>query len=98
MAKTLMDEIEINAHKEVTDDLCEAYDVQQTRTQNNQLSLISRQLAYMLVQITDGGARAIGRNEDTENGFDNWGPLHAQFSLPERARATNLLNEIIGFR
>ena len=83
----------------VDDDLCEAFDVQQTRTQNNQLSLFSRQLAYMLVQITDGGARAIGRNEDTENGFDNWGPLHAQFSLPERARATSLLTRLtIGFR
>ena len=53
--------------KVVTDSLCEAYDVQQTGTQNNQLSLFSKQLAYMLAQITDGGARAIVRNEDTEN-------------------------------
>ena len=37
------------------------------------------------------------RNEDTENGFEIWQRLHKQFSLPERARATNLLNEIIGF-
>ena len=51
-----------------------------------------------LAQITDGAARAIVRNEDTENGFEIWRRLHSQFSLPERARSTNLLNEIIGFR
>ena len=49
------------------------------------------------VQITDGAARSTVRNEDTENGFEIWQRLHKQFSLPERARATNLLNEIIGF-
>eukprot|EP00439_Symbiodinium_sp_Y106_P075560 s829_g15.t1 len=69
LAKTMMDEIETNAQKVVTDSLREAYDVQQTGTQNNQLSLFSKQLAYMLAQITDGAARAIVRNEDTENGI-----------------------------
>ena len=96
--QTLMDEIEINARKVVTDDLCEAYDVPQTRTQNNQLSMFARQLPYMLAQITDGAARAIARNEETENGFEIWRRLYNQFSLPTRARATNLLNEIIAFR
>eukprot|EP00439_Symbiodinium_sp_Y106_P079659 s26_g18.t1 len=98
LAKTLMDEIELNAQKVVTDGLCEGYDVQQTTTQNNQLSLFSKQLAYMLAQITDGAAKAIVRNEDTENGFEIWRRLFNQFSLPSRARATNLLNEIIAFR
>ena len=83
--------------KVVTDGLCEAYDVQQThalRTTN----CVAKQLAYMLAQITDGAARAIVRNEDTENGFEIWRRLFNQFSLPTRARATNLLNEIIAFR
>ena len=57
LAKTLMDEVELNAQKVVTDSLCEAYDVQQIQTQNNQLSLFAKQLAYMLAQITDGAAR-----------------------------------------
>ena len=52
----------------------------------------------MLAQITDGAARAIVRNEDTENRFEICCRMHKQFSQPERARATNLLNEIIGFR
>ena len=98
LAKTMMDEIETNAQKVVTDSLREAYDVQQTGTQNNQLSLFSKQLAYMLAQITDGAARAIVRNEDTEDGFEIWRRLFNQFSLPSRARATNLLNEIVAFR
>ena len=72
--------------------------MQQTQTQNNQLSLFAKQLAYMLAQITDGAARAIVRNEDTENGFEIWRRLFNQLSLPTRARATNLLNEIIAFR
>ena len=42
LAKTMMDDIETNAQKVVTDSLCEAYDVQQTGTQNNQLSLFSK--------------------------------------------------------
>ena len=93
-----MDEIEVNAQTVVTDSLCEAYNLQQTSSQNNQLSLFAKQLAYMLAQITDGAARAIVRNEDTENGFEIWRRLYNQFSLPTRARATNLLNEIIAFR
>ena len=70
----------------IDDDLCEAVD--------NHLPLFSR-LAYTLAQITDGAARAIVRNE---NRFEIWRILHKQISLPERARAANLLNEIIGFR
>ena len=98
LAKTLMDEIELNAQKVVTDGLCEAYDVQQTTTQNNQLSMFVKQLAYMLPQIADGAARAIVRNEDTEDGFEIWRRLFNQFSLPSRARATNLLNETVASR
>ena len=60
--------------------------------------MFAKQLAYMLAQITDGAARAIVRNADTENGFAIWRRLFNQFSLPSRARATNLLNEIIAFR
>ena len=68
-----MDGIESNSQKVATDSLCGAYDVQQTTTQSNQLSLLAKQLAYyMLAQITDGAARAIVRNQDTENGFEIW--------------------------
>ena len=56
-----MDDVE-GSNVAITDDLCEAFNVQQNRTQNDQLSLFSRQLAYMLAQITDGAARAIVRN------------------------------------
>ena len=97
LAKLLMDDVE-GSNRTITDDLCEAFNVQQNRMQNDQLSRFSRQLAYMWAQITDGAARANVRNEDTENGFEIWRRLGNQFSLPERARSTNFLNEIIGFR
>ena len=97
VANMMMDGVE-GSNRVIDDELCEAFDVQQTRSQNNQLSLFCRRLAYKLAQITDGAARAIVRNEDTENGFEIWRRLHKQFSLPQRVRATNLLNEIIGFR
>ena len=89
-----MTDDEGGSNRVIDDDLSEAFDVQQTRTQNNQLSLFSRQLAYMLAQATDCAARAMVRNEDIGTGRR----LHKQFSLPERARATNQLNEISGFR
>ena len=53
---------------DINDDSCEAFDVQ--RSQHNQLSRFSRQLAYMLAQITDGAARAIVSDEDTDNGLE----------------------------
>ena len=50
LAKTLMDEIETNPTQIVTDGLCEAYDVQQTQTQNNQLSRL-RDLAKTVQSV-----------------------------------------------
>ena len=40
LAKLLMDEVETASNKVITDQLCEAFDVQQTQTQNNQLSIV----------------------------------------------------------
>ena len=79
------------------DDLCEAFDVQQTRTQNNQLSLFSHQLAYMLAQSTVGAAGAIVRNEDTENGFEIWRRLQSVLTA-RKSESHSLLTETIGFR
>ena len=51
----------------------------------------------MLAQISDGRARWIVGNEDKKV-FETWGRLLKQFSLPARARPTNLMNEIIAFK
>ena len=40
IAKMMMDDVE-GSNRVMNDDLCEAFDVQQTRSQNNQLSLFS---------------------------------------------------------
>ena len=47
------------ANTVITDEASEAFDIRQTRSQTNQVPLLSRQLAYMLAQITDGVARAV---------------------------------------
>ena len=63
-----MDDVE-RSNSVIDDDLCEAFDVQQTRTQNHQLSLFSRHLAYILAQTTDGAARAI---DCSQRGHGEW--------------------------
>ena len=89
----MMDDVE-GPNRVIDDDLREAFDVQQTRTQNkqqnSQLSLFSRQLADMLAQITDGAARAIVRNEVTENGFEIWRRLRNLFSLARKSESHEL--------
>ena len=59
--------------------------------------MFSTQLAYLLAQILHGSARAIVRREGTENGLENWRRLSNQVALPERTKATSLLNEILSF-
>ena len=53
LAYLMMDDVE-GANIVITDDLREAFDIQQTRSETNQVTLFSGQLAYMLAQITDG--------------------------------------------
>ena len=51
IAKMMMDGVE-GSNRVIDDGLFEAFVVRQMRSQNNQLSQFSRQLAYMLAQIT----------------------------------------------
>ena len=67
----MTDDVE-GSNRVIDDDSCEVFDVHTARTEKDQLSLFSRQLAYVLAQISDGAARATVRNEDTENGFEIW--------------------------
>ena len=48
VANMMMDGVE-GSNRVIDDELCEAFDVQQTRSQNNQL-LFCRRLAYKLAQ------------------------------------------------
>ena len=58
----------------------QAFNVQQNRTKNDRLPLFSRQLAYMSAQITDGAARAVVRNEGTQNEVEILRSLREQFA------------------
>ena len=61
IAKLMIDDVE-GSSVMFTDGLYEGFDVQQKRAQNNQLSLFSKQLAYMLAQVSDGAGSAIVRD------------------------------------
>ena len=51
----------------------------------------------MLAQSTVGAARAIVRNEDTENGFEIWRRLQSVLTA-RKSESHSLLTEIISFR
>ncbi|OLP84998.1 hypothetical protein AK812_SmicGene34069 [Symbiodinium microadriaticum] len=67
LAKRKMDDVE-GSQRVTADDLSEAFDMQQTGAQSNQLLWLFslRQVACMLAQISDGAAWAIPAIEDTE--------------------------------
>ena len=63
-----------------------------------QLMVFSRQLHYLLAQITEGPARLIVRLNERGSGFEFWRQLHERFSLPDRARGVSLLSQLLDFK
>ena len=63
-----------------------------------QLLVVSRQLHYLLAQITEGPARLIVRLNERGNGFESWRQLRERFSLPDRARGVSLLSPLLDFK
>ena len=66
--------------------------------QDVQILVFSRQLHYLLAQITEGPARLIVRLNEHGNGFESWRQLHERFSLPDRARGVSLLSQLLDFK
>ena len=65
---------------------------------NSNLIVFSKQLHYLLAQITDGSARLVVRLNEHGNGFETWRQLYERFSLPDRARGVSLLSRILDFK
>ena len=65
---------------------------------NSNLIVFSKQLHYLLAQITDGPARLVVRLNEHGNGFETWRQLYDRFSLPDRARGVSLLSRILDFK
>ena len=61
----------------------------------HQLVDFSRQLNYLLAQITEGPGGFIVRLNAAANAFESWRQLHARFALPDRARGVSLLGQLL---
>ena len=60
-----------------------------------QLVMFSKQLHYLLAQLTQEAAKTTVRLNMDGNGFETWRALYERFSLPDRARSVNYLSRII---
>ena len=60
--------------------------------------IFSRQLHYLLAQITEGPERLVVRLNEGGNGFETWRKLHDRFSLPDRARGVSLLSRLLDYK
>ena len=94
-AQFMMDRLE-GRDEVCTDQHIEDYE---TRSAPGQaLIAFSRQLHYLLAQITDGPARLVVRLNEGGNGFETWRKLYDRFSLPDRARGVSLLSRLLDFK
>ena len=92
-AQFMMDRLE-GAHDVCTDQRIEDYGAANCPGQQ----LFSRQVHYLLAQITEGPARLVVRLNEGGNGFETWRKLHDRFSLPDRARRVSLLSRLLDFK
>ena len=58
---------------------------------------LSRQLHYLLANLTEGPAKTIVRNNTLNNGLETWRRLCNKFALPGATRHIGLLSTILGF-
>eukprot|EP00439_Symbiodinium_sp_Y106_P074756 s3238_g14.t1 len=57
--------------------------------------MFSKQLHYLLAQLTQEAAKITVRLNMDGNGFETWRALYERFSLPDRARSVNYLSRTI---
>ena len=96
VAGEVVSTIEGSPHQACTDQVVS--DFKDRRQLPHQLVEFSRQLHYLLAQITEGPARLIVRLNEAANGFESWRQLHARFALPDRARGVSLLGQLLEFK
>ena len=94
-AQFMMDRLE-GRDEVCTDQHIEDYET--TNAPGQALIAFSRQLHYLLAQITDGPARLVVRLNEGGNGFETWRKLYDRFSLPDRARGVSLLSRLLDFK
>ena len=82
----------------ITDDALERLEADTTELVDTELVKFSRQLHYLLTQITSESARLVVRGNTELNGFESWRLLARRFSLPGTALDISLLTRVLEFK
>ena len=86
------------ARSPITDDALERLEADTTELVDTELVKFSRQLHYLLTQITSESARLVVRGNTELNGFESWRLLARRFSLPGTALDISLLTRVLEFK
>ena len=86
------------ATAQITDDALERFEANETESVDTELVKFSRQLHYLLTQITSESARLVVRGNVEMNGFESWRLLARRFSLPGTALDISLLTRVLEFK
>ena len=86
------------ATAQITDDALERLEANETELVDTELVKFSRQLHYLLTQITSESARLVVRGNVEMNGLESWRLLARRFSLPGTALDISLLTRVLEFK
>ena len=86
------------ARNPITDELLERMQRDTARFVDAGLVRFSRQLHYLLAQLTTDSARLVVHGNVELNGFELWRLLSTRFSLPRTALDISLLTKVLEFR
>jgi hypothetical protein len=86
------------ARNPITDELLERMQRDTARFVDAGLVRFSRQLHYLLAQLTTDSARLVVHGNVELNGFESWRLLSTRFSLPRTALDISLLTKVLEFR
>jgi hypothetical protein len=82
----------------IADERLEALEAENPQFFDTGLIRFSRQLHYVLAQLTTESARLVVRGNVELNGFETWRILSRKFSLPRTALEISLLTKKLEFR
>ena len=81
------------ARNPITDEMLERMQPDNARFVDAGLVRFSRQLHYLLAQLTTDSARLVARGNSELNGFESWRLLSMRWSLPRTALDISLITD-----
>ena len=97
VTEDLMESAE-TARNPTADELLDGMERDNARFVDTELVKFSRQLQYLLAQLTTDSARLVVRGNSELNGFETWRLLASRFSLPRTAQDISLLTKVLEFK